>query len=310
MNSKHLRQMLLLCGLMILCVMAVTAQTSSLFYLKIADDAGGHDSLIYGNNVNASFGLDTALAEYSSPPDPPGYFSKFSCPRSPAPADWGLGLIHKDLRDCPNPLSATAVRKDSFYVYIKNDDASATSANVTLVWPDASVINAECDSMKLLVPNNPDVPATGINMASTNTLTIATPYDPNGWNPSAPVLKLRIFKWDIIPPLTMGVHKESPLTPTSFALHQNFPNPFNPTTTMKFDVMKAGMTSIAVYNILGQKVSTLVSAQLTPGTYSVQWNGRSDDNQTVNSGIYFVRMNVSTEGQTSFSDVRKVVLMK
>ncbi len=308
MNSKHLRQMLLLCGLMILCVVAVSAQTSSLFYLKIVDDAGGHDSLIFGNNVNGSFGLDTALAEYSSPPPPPGFFAFFICPRSPVPADWGLGLIHKDLRDCPGSLPA--VRKDSFYVSIKNDDASATSANVTLTWPDAAVVNAECDSMKMVVPGDPDIPSSGINMATQSSIVINTPYDPNGWNLGAPIFKVRIFKYDIKPPLTMGVRKESPLTPSSFALHQNFPNPFNPTTTMKFDIMKAGMTNIAVYNILGQKVSTLVSSQLTPGTYSVQWNGRSDDNQTVNSGIYFVRMNVSTEGQTSFSDVRKVVLMK
>jgi hypothetical protein len=310
MNKKHLRQMILLCGLMILCVFAATAQTSSLFWLKIVDDNGGHDSLVFGNNTNGTFFVDSLIGEYSSPPDAPGFFAKFTCPRSPAQGNWGLGIIHKDLRDCPSPLTTTVVRKDSFYVYFKNDDVPATNANVTLTWPSADWITARCDSMILQDPTGILIPGKNVNMATTNSIVLTDPYDQGGSNPSAPVIKLRIYKYDIVPPLREGVHKESPLTPSSYALHQNYPNPFNPTTTMKFDILKTGMTNISVYNVLGQKVATLVSGQLTPGTYSVQWNGKNDFNETVTSGIYFVRMNVSTEGQSSFSDVRKVVMMK
>lgn len=309
MSKKHALLLLVFGGLLLLGAALAAAQTSDIIYIKLTDDTGGKDSLVFGPNVTATYNVDAALGENSSPPYPPGFSATFTATRGGN--DWGLGLLKKDLRDTIN----AAGRKDTFQIRLSNggtDDATY-AANAQLTWPDAAYLAARCDSMFLaIIPTDPvDLPTNKLDMMTTNTFTLSTPYDPNGWNSAGNTLKLRIYvyHWHDNPWLDK-VHKESSLTPSSFTLYQNYPNPFNPTTSMRFDVQKTGMTEIAVYNILGQKVSTLVSSTLTPGTYNVQWNGTNEHGLSVNSGVYFVHMSVSPEGQSGFSTVRKIMLMK
>jgi hypothetical protein len=89
-------------------------------------------------------------------------------------------------------------------------------------------------------------------------------------------------------------------------LRQNYPNPFNPSTTITFDIPRTGFTSIVVYNMLGQKVTTLVASVLSPGTYSAQWDARD----AVPTGVYLVRMRVTGSAQADFSAVRKIMFVK
>jgi len=96
-----------------------------------------------------------------------------------------------------------------------------------------------------------------------------------------------------------------PNIPKVFALGQNYPNPFNPTTHFNVDVPKVADVSVIVYDLLGQKVTTLLSGQLSANSYNVTWNGTDDHGQNVPSGVYFVRM-VSSD----FSAVQKMMLMK
>jgi len=93
--------------------------------------------------------------------------------------------------------------------------------------------------------------------------------------------------------------------PTVTVLKVNYPNPFNPTTTIAFDLAKEGAVSIDIYNIKGQKVKTLVNDVRAAGFYKVVWNGQDSAGRDVSSGIYFYRMR--TEG---YSSVRKMLLMK
>jgi hypothetical protein len=88
--------------------------------------------------------------------------------------------------------------------------------------------------------------------------------------------------------------------PTSFALKQNYPNPFNPKTRISFDVPKAARVEVSVYNLLGQKVETLVDAQMDAGAHSVDW-----DAARYSSGVYFYR--ISAPG---FSSTKKMTLLK
>ena len=88
--------------------------------------------------------------------------------------------------------------------------------------------------------------------------------------------------------------------PEAFALHQNYPNPFNPSTTIAFTLGKGGMTSLAVYNVLGQKVATLFDGYAAAGTHDVTF-----DAHALASGVYFYRLESG-----SLASVKKMMLLK
>jgi hypothetical protein len=93
--------------------------------------------------------------------------------------------------------------------------------------------------------------------------------------------------------------------PTVYAMSQNFPNPFNPTTTIEYSIPNSGNVELAVYNITGQKVRTLVSQKQDASFYKVVWDGRNDFGEPVASGIYFYRL---VSG--NFSKIEKMNLVK
>jgi len=93
--------------------------------------------------------------------------------------------------------------------------------------------------------------------------------------------------------------------PETFALGQGYPNPFNPETTIDYQIANAGHVNIVIYDMLGREVNTLVNGYHTPNMYSVVWNGTSNDGKLVPSGVYFYHM--TTQG---FSQVNKVMLLK
>jgi hypothetical protein len=98
---------------------------------------------------------------------------------------------------------------------------------------------------------------------------------------------------------------EDPTLPTVTVLKGNFPNPFNPETTVFFSLKNSSKVSVDIYNLLGQKVKTLVNSQLNAGNYSFRWNGKDDGGHSVSSGIYFYRMNAG-----SYNATAKMVLVK
>ncbi len=100
--------------------------------------------------------------------------------------------------------------------------------------------------------------------------------------------------------LTQGV-----ALPKEFALSQNYPNPFNPITQFIVDVPKASDVEIAVYDILGREIVTLMRGEQEAGYHTVEWNSKDSRGLTVPSGMYIVRM---TAGD--FSASRKVLLLK
>ena len=86
----------------------------------------------------------------------------------------------------------------------------------------------------------------------------------------------------------------------------NYPNPFNPSTTIKFDLRKAGYVNLEIYNIKGQKVRTLIDQQQEAGYHSKVWNGIDDSGNPIGSGIYFYRLIVDG---TAYP-MRKCLLLK
>ena len=94
--------------------------------------------------------------------------------------------------------------------------------------------------------------------------------------------------------------------PESFALHANVPNPFNPITTIGYDVPAAGaQVNISVYDVAGRHVRTLIDEHRPAGVFSVPWNGEDDRGQRVASGVYFYRMRAG-----DFVETKKMVLLK
>ena len=93
--------------------------------------------------------------------------------------------------------------------------------------------------------------------------------------------------------------------PENFALKQNYPNPFNPTTNIVYQINSADYVSLVIYDVLGNKVKTLVSENQAPGYYTITWNGKSDFGSKVNSGVYLYTLKA---GQLFES--KKMILMK
>ena len=95
------------------------------------------------------------------------------------------------------------------------------------------------------------------------------------------------------------------LHPITFDLHQNFPNPFNPVTSIGYDIPEACEVQISIYNVLGQQVKTLVNEAHQPGYYSVQWDGTNSAGTVLPNGLYIYTIDAG-----NFSSVKKLVLMK
>ncbi|MFQ5650041.1 MAG: FG-GAP-like repeat-containing protein [bacterium] len=81
-----------------------------------------------------------------------------------------------------------------------------------------------------------------------------------------------------------------PLVPLQFGLQQNYPNPFNPETTILYQVSQRGRVRLDLFNLLGQKVRTLIDGMQSPGQHAVTWDGRDDSGKPVASGVYLYRL--------------------
>jgi hypothetical protein len=93
--------------------------------------------------------------------------------------------------------------------------------------------------------------------------------------------------------------------PSTYAMKQNFPNPFNPTTTIEYSIPTTGNVSLGVYNVAGQKIRTLVNDTQAASFYKVVWDGRNDNGMTVGTGTYFYKL---VSG--NYSKIVKMTLMK
>ncbi len=101
------------------------------------------------------------------------------------------------------------------------------------------------------------------------------------------------------------VTEDEEILPTRFELRQSYPNPFNNQTMIKYSLFKRTEVSLIIYNILGQKVRTLVNNERQSGDVSVTWDGKDESGKDLSSGIYFYQLRV---GQ--FTQTRRMVLLK
>jgi hypothetical protein len=92
-----------------------------------------------------------------------------------------------------------------------------------------------------------------------------------------------------------------PIRPVDFELCQNFPNPFNPSTTFRYTLPVSGLVNLRIYNLAGQEIETLVHSRQSPGTHEITWTA-----EHMPGGIYFFQINVGNH----FGKTRKMILLK
>jgi hypothetical protein len=169
---------------------------------------------------------------------------------------------------------------------------NGTDACRTYMWVDPNPAGGDPDTGVAIVKRNSTVPAGGIDH-------IAMEYGGDGVNGRLVFdeINLATSFSELSLPTDIEPTKNVPL---QFGLAQNYPNPFNPSTMIQYMLPTAGMTTLKVYNLLGQEVATLVNEMQAPGAYTVRFNASS-----LSSGLYFVRIQSG-----SFSAVKKMVLLK
>ena len=150
-------------------------------------------------------------------------------------------------------------------------------------------------------------------------------YDPWGWGRyhstqfipnSTGEYEVKLSVWDfsdttkqiwliaVVPRLAVFEQKVDFLT-NSPSLHQNYPNPFNDQTAIRFQLPKNAMVKIEIYNLLGQKIRTLLIEPKTAGVHTIKWDGRDDLGRSIVSGVYFISLEVE-----QFRQVNKLVLLR
>ena len=99
--------------------------------------------------------------------------------------------------------------------------------------------------------------------------------------------------------------EEDNIMPKAYVLHQNRPNPFNPSTVIEYQLPSSQHVQLSIYNVLGQRVITLVDEPQTAGFKSVRWNGFDQSGASVASGVYFYRLRAG-----AFTEARKMILLR
>ena len=124
-------------------------------------------------------------------------------------------------------------------------------------------------------------------------------FDPNGYTSTN---NAWIYKriWNIL-----DIFGQESLSVIDYKVHNNFPNPFNPVTTIRYDLPEDGLVNITIYDMMGRQISTLVSGQQTAGYNIVQWDATNTLGEAVSAGLYLYTIHAG-----EFTQTKKMVLLK
>ena len=115
---------------------------------------------------------------------------------------------------------------------------------------------------------------------------------------------------ELVEKATTGVESQTASVPSAFALHPNYPNPFNPSTRLSYDLAAAGSVTLTVYDLLGREVRRLVNGRQSAGRHTAEWDGGGVSSKT-SSGVYIARLHVTGEtGAMVYSASLKLLMMK
>ncbi len=281
------------CLLLVVVVQTSSAQctqATARAWVAVGDAGAGRDTLWFGQDANGTYGLNTPLCEIELPPAPPtGVFD----------ARW-VNIPGRDGLDTPAGLGQGVSEDyrqyiagdiDTFKVKFQPSDAGFP---MTFRWSIANIL-ATCDSAIFQDEFGGIVVKARMHVVDNAVVT------------SSAFSSMLVIRYGAT---VSGISPTGTELPTEFALEQNYPNPFNPSTTIRFGIEQLAKTDVAVFDILGRKIASLVSEELAPGFYNINWDGRNDLGVAVSSGTYLLRMTAVNEQNQSFSSVRKLLLMK
>jgi hypothetical protein len=124
-------------------------------------------------------------------------------------------------------------------------------------------------------------------------------------DPVTPTATIPVVLTVITPPAVAKEGRSEQPEPTRFELHGNYPNPFNPTTTIRYDLPSAEHVRLEIFNIKGERIRVLVDRQQPSGRHDVVWDGRNASGQAVATGVYLYRLRAGSAVET-----RKMQLLK
>ena len=117
----------------------------------------------------------------------------------------------------------------------------------------------------------------------------------------------RIYEWLQSDFVESGVSKDQ--VPDNFSVMHNFPNPFNPSTTIHYYLPHAGIVNMNIYNSRGQKVVTLFNGKRTAGAHTVRWDGKNEQGREMSSGVYLLQIFFENQTQ-SLQNTLKMIKLK
>ena len=182
---------------------------------------------------------------------------------------------------------------------VRSEAAGKGWINFSLPEPEQPIIE-EGDFFVVLgwLSNSPRNPGIGADSSLPDNRSLFFSRS-NGW-------KSWVFNdWMIRAAYSTTVGSGGQNLPEQYRLGQNFPNPFNPSTEIRFALKETGPALLSIYNVIGQKVKTLADREFPAGEYSLSWDGRDGKGAALPSGVYFYQLSAK-----NFLQTRKMVLIK
>ncbi len=255
-------------------------------WMNFRDDAQTTDTttVYFGEAVGATYCIDSIspwIREYEAPPLPPGFDVRFLGIPGRINSCYGQGLQRWNFYGAPGRPHI-----DTFQIALSNGDM--TSATWVIRWQDSTSLSQTWDDAILLDPSGHMKPPK-IDMMRQDSIVIPAAIDSG-------VTRLLVFLYYLITEVDQNPAAE----PARYVLDQNFPNPFNPATTIRFEIPVRSQVTLTVSDILGREIARLVDRVMPPGQYSIPWDAADKP-----SGVYWYCLRTR-----SFTETKMMVLMK
>lgn len=273
-------------------------------------------------------GLESGFS-FNAPP-------KLPCPHED-PGD-GFGKIRPEEELPPSALTVEILTNDGDWIILPNVPARKHAVTEFVLSDLPAEITSEVLNLRISWENGfstdvirqhiptDEIPSVDNWEIESHELSLGKPFagDWIGFDNETPLVLAKgdFIEFGFAPvPLTDGMKRDyiirsvgryqpdyaafSDMLPSRFQLYHNYPNPFNPATTMRYDLPHASQVRLEVYNVLGQRIATLVDESQEAGQHQVSWNGVDSDGRPVSSGIYFYRLKTD-----EFVETKKMMLLK